>query len=123
MFMQRGIVTLSSNEFLSVSPIQRRKRGAGEDDQDQYLVRRIGWTQQDDLTHHHRRSRRSSSSGQRRSGGHYRNNNHHQAITVETAVFVDAYLYSHMTRTHFTGDEAEQEMTHFVLAMINAVST
>lgn len=41
-------------------------------------------------------------------------------ITIETAVFVDAYLYSHMARTSFP-DDTEQEMTHFVLAMINAV--
>lgn len=41
-------------------------------------------------------------------------------ITIETAVFVDAYLYSHMARTNFP-DDTEQEMTHFVLAMINAV--
>jgi hypothetical protein len=41
-------------------------------------------------------------------------------ITIETAVFVDAFLYSHMARTNFP-DDTEQEMTHFVLAMINAV--
>jgi hypothetical protein len=42
------------------------------------------------------------------------------AITIETAVFVDAFLYNHMARTNFP-DDTEQEMTHFVLAMINAV--
>ena len=42
-------------------------------------------------------------------------------VLVETAVFVDAFLYNHMARTHFPDGAAEQEMTHFVLAMINAV--
>lgn len=41
-------------------------------------------------------------------------------VTIETAVFVDAFLYNHMARENFP-DETEQEMTHFVLAMINAV--
>jgi hypothetical protein len=41
-------------------------------------------------------------------------------ITIETAVFVDAFLYNHMARTNFP-DDTEQEMTHFVLTMINAV--
>lgn len=41
-------------------------------------------------------------------------------ITIETAVFVDAFLYNHMARTNFP-DDTEFELTHFVLAMINAV--
>lgn len=43
-----------------------------------------------------------------------------QGITIETAVFVDAFLYNHMARTNFP-DDTEFELTHFVLAMINAV--
>jgi hypothetical protein len=42
-------------------------------------------------------------------------------VLVETAVFVDAFLYNHMARTHFPDGAADQEIQHFVLAMINAV--
>lgn len=42
-------------------------------------------------------------------------------VFVETAVFVDRDLFEHM-KTNFPVD-TEREITRFVLAMINAVST
>ena len=43
-------------------------------------------------------------------------------VTIETAIFVDAALYSHMVRNLFP-DNTEEEVTHFILAMINAVGS
>lgn len=41
-------------------------------------------------------------------------------VTIETAIFVDAYLYKHMAQENFP-DDVDREMTHFVLTMMNAV--
>lgn len=114
-FLQRGIVSLSANEFLSVTPFHRRRKQRSLNGEEHHLIRRISWKAKpsirpiaEEFERGRRRRRRDAPKRQ-------------QGITIETAVFVDAYLYSHMTRTHFLGDDAEKEMTHFVLAMINAV--
>lgn len=111
-FLQRGIVSLSANEFLSVTPLHRRKQRS-VNGEEHHLIRRISWKAKPLIrptAKEFERKRRRRNAPKRQQG-----------ITIETAVFVDAYLYSHMTRTHFLGDDAEKEMTHFVLAMINAV--
>ncbi|EFX89976.1 hypothetical protein DAPPUDRAFT_309664 [Daphnia pulex] len=78
--------------------------------QNHHLVRRMSWNPQaQPLVPKNRKRVERSINIQSESG-----------ITIETAVFVDAFLYSHMARTNFP-DDTEQEMTHFVLAMINAV--
>ena len=75
----------------------------------QHLVKRMSWSPKWlHVSNSRRRARRNVDRGS-------------APVTIETAVFVDAYLYNHMARTNFP-DDTEQEMTHFVLAMINAVT-
>jgi len=118
-------VTLSATEFLSVEPVvsdRRQKRTLEPGVSPRHLVRHMRWSgpssNEGYQTQHNKMKRSlphfsSSSSGSSRYGD--------SGVLVETAVFVDAFLYNHMARTHFPDGAADQEIQHFVLAMINAV--
>ncbi len=101
---------MSPNEFLSLEPLRLLKRSM-DDSQNRHLVRRMSWNPKVSplIPKNRKRDVKRSANIQSES-----------EITIETAVFVDAFLYNHMARTNFP-DDTEQEMTHFVLTMINAV--
>lgn len=103
-------MTLGSNEFLSVEPFKHQKRSSDDGAQKVHLVRRMSWNPK----------WLSVANNNRKRARRHVNTPRGPGITIETAVFVDAFLYNHMARTNFP-DDTEQEMTHFVLAMINAV--
>ena len=105
---------MTDKEFLSVQPWQsRRQKRSSPDavlDNPLHLIQRVSWkpeSQEVRRTRRRQRKKRTSSS-------------QGAPVNIETAVFVDAFLYNHMARTRFP-DHPQQEMTHFVLAMINAV--
>ena len=116
---------MSEKEFLSGKPWKQtglRKRSDPPVDVAQpgdslHLIQRVSWKRESPSAankqgfgrQHGRRKRTLLKDGA-----------HHQGVTIETAVFVDAFLYNHMARTRFT-EHPEREMTHFVLAMMNAV--
>jgi len=107
-------------EFYTVEPVKehhrrkRRKRGSSTPvGRNWHVVRRIRSS-----LPHVMESRLHNSSAVLRWSREVRDR---RDITVETAVFVDASLYNHMMRTQFQ-ERTLEEMTHFVLAMINAVS-
>lgn len=122
-------MTLSATEFLSVEPVvsdRRHKRTLDGDSPPRHLVRHMRWSgnpssnedyrlpeQHSNMKRHKRHFSSSSSGGSSRYAD--------SGVLVETAVFVDAFLYNHMARTHFPDGAADQEIQHFVLAMINAV--
>ena len=99
---------MSSNEFLSVEPMRHNKRST-DGLENQHVVRRMSWNPSWLLAAENGKRARRNANAVRG-----------QSITIETAVFVDAFLYNHMARTNFP-DDTEFELTHFVLAMINAV--
>lgn len=104
----RGIVILSPTEFLSVEPLRLLRRSL--DAESPHLIRRMSRNSESRPLVWKNRKRVERNANFRKESG----------VTIETAVFVDAFLYNHMARENFP-DETEQEMTHFVLAMINAV--
>ena len=102
----------------------RQRRDVDDDIDDDasmmHVVKRIPFnTDQLEAPYRRQLVETMSSRSRRRSSG---DSNTRGNVTIETAVFVDASLYGHMKSTQFA-DNTEAEITHFVLAMINAVIT